>query len=260
MGCTLKFLNLVCYIVYVLSYTKTVTNAFKYIDMTTPIIEEKIDFKALTSDDLLTYISWKLDFPEESGLAFMELVFRFEGDIKRKAEIYCNKFDYSEVVALEIAHCTFDRVWKYPTFDLKKAKSKDIDKAILLWMYPILYTQLVAYGMKHTCIVPTIDEDLSLVYSTDDMAEITTNGNIEKMKELKLKIEVIDHALAGLTEKHKVIYLTYKVYEKKGKNIPRSISKLLKEKLDLAQSTIRVYKKEANSHVENYLNQINGTN
>lgn len=66
-------------------------------------------------------------------------------------------------------------------------------------------------------------------------------------------MEIIDRAMLGLSNKHKIIFLTYKAYEESGKNIPRSVSKKLQNQLDLTQSSIRVYKKEANEHFLNYL-------
>jgi hypothetical protein len=38
-----------------------------------------------------------------------------------------------------------------------------------------------------------------------------------------------------------------------GKNLPRIVSQKLKERLNIVQSSIRVYKKEAIEHVTNYL-------
>ena len=78
---------------------------------------QDIDFEKMPSVELLEYISFKEEFPTEAQLAFVQFCYRFDKDLKRKSEIYCNKYGYSEVVALEIANCTFARVWKYPTFD-----------------------------------------------------------------------------------------------------------------------------------------------
>jgi len=177
----------------------------------------------------------------------------------QKAEIYSSKFGYSAVVALEIAHCAFARVWKYPSFNLKKAKSKDVSKAILLWLYPIMYTQLVKYGEHNTCADPTVDEDLSIITDLDGLVNIKSHSDdIEHKKNLKIKLEILNSAFVGLSEKQKIIYLTYKAYEVPGKNIPRSISKKLQDILELTQGTIRLYKRDANLHVDNYIKQRNG--
>lgn len=178
--------------------------------------------------------------------------------MKRKSEIYCNKYNYSEVVALEIAHCTFFRVWKYPTFDKDKAKTKDLDNAILLWMYRILFTQIIKYGEQNSCAEPTEEEDLSLVNNAAELAEIFDIIDVEAKRVLVTKLKTIENALMQLTEKHKIIYFTYKAYQKAGKKIPRTITQLLREKLSLTQKSVNTYYGDADRHVNNYLNIING--
>lgn len=69
--------------------------------------QEDIDFGKMPSVELLEYISYKNEFPAEAQRAFVQFCYRFEKDLKRKSEIYCNKYGYSEVVALEITNCTF---------------------------------------------------------------------------------------------------------------------------------------------------------
>jgi hypothetical protein len=222
-------------------------------------LNDKIDFDNICSSELLDYISFKSEYPEAAEYAFIEFCRRFEKKVIQKSEIYSSKFGYSAVVALEIAHCAFARVWKYPSFNLKKAKSNDVNKAVLLWLYPIMYTQLVKYGEQNTCADPTIDEDLSIVTDLDELVnKMSDSDDIKHKKELKIKLEILDSAFIGLNEKQRIIYLTYKAYEVPGKNIPRSISKKLQETLELTQGTIRLYKRDANLHVENYITQRNG--
>jgi hypothetical protein len=222
-------------------------------------LNDKLDFDKICSSELLDYISFKSEYPKEAEHAFIEFCRRFEKNVIQKAEIYSSKFGYSEVVALEIAHCTFARVWKYPSFSLKKAKSKDVNKAILLWLYPIMYTQLVKYGEQNTCADPTIEEDLSIITDLDELVNKTSDSDdLDHKKILKIKLEILNSALIGLSEKHKIIFLTYKAYEVPGKNIPRTISKKLQNTLELTQNTIRLYKRDAYLHVENYINQRNG--
>lgn len=222
-------------------------------------LNDKIDFDKICSSELLDYISFKSEYPKEAEHAFIEFCRRFEKNVIEKAEIYSSKFGYSEVIALEIAHCAFSRVWKYPSFNLKKAKSKDVNKAILLWLYPIMYTQLIKYGEQNTCAEPTIEEDLSIITDLDELINKTSDSDdIEHKKKLKIKLDILNSAFIGLSQKHKIIYLTYKAYEVPGKNIPRSISKKLQDTLELTQSTIRIYKRDANLHVENYITQRNG--
>lgn len=217
-----------------------------------------IDFEKISSVELLEYISFKDEFPEEGQDAFVQFCYRFEGDLKRKSEIYCNKFGYSEVVALEIAHCTFSRVWKYPTFNKAKARAKDLDKAILIWMYPILYTQIIKYGEQNTCADPTEEEDLNLVNDANELVEKLDIVDVETKREVVAKLQTIERALTQLTEKHRIIYFTYRAYQKQGKKAPRTITKLLREKLSLTQKSVNTYYGDAHRHVTNYLNILNG--
>lgn len=217
-----------------------------------------IDFISMPSSELIEVISWKNEYPIEAEQAFIAFCRRYEKILIQKAEIYCSKFGYNEVEALLVANCTFARVWKYPTFDIKKSRAKSIDNAIILWLTRILYTQIILLGKKNTCAEPSQEEDLSIIYDLDELIQIHVSDDLEKQKELKAKLDVINRAMLGLSEKHKIIYLTYKAYEVLGKNIPRSVSKKLQEQLELTQNSIRVYKMDAKQHILNYLAQING--
>lgn len=222
------------------------------------IKNEIMDFESMLGTELIEFISWKEEYPREAEQAFAVFCGRYEKDLLQKAEIYCSKFGYSEVDALLVANCAFARVWKYPSFDVKKAKSKNTDTAILMWLYPILYTQIVLLGKKNTCAEPSKEEDLSVISNVDELINFSVGNDLEKKKELKVRLEVIESALLGLSDKHRVIYLTYKAYEEVGKNIPRTVSKKLQEQLELTQNSIRVYKMDANQHVSLYLARING--
>ncbi|WP_298310195.1 RNA polymerase subunit sigma [uncultured Aquimarina sp.] len=220
--------------------------------------KQDIEFAQTPSIELLEYISFKDEFPAEAQNAFVEFCYRFEKDLKRKSEIYCNKYGYNEVVALEIANCTFSRVWKYPTFKKEKSKSKNLDKGILIWMCRILYTQLIKYGELNTCAEPTKEEDLSLVNDADELLERFDAPDIEAKREVRAKLQTIEKALTQLSEKHKIIYFTYRAYQKEGKKVPRTITKLLREKLGLTQKSVNTYYGDAHRHVTNYLNIMNG--
>ncbi len=222
-------------------------------------VKEKIDFGNMCSIELLEYISFKNDFKEEAESAFIEFCSRFERKMIEKAEIYCLKFNYSTVIAMDIANCTFARVWKYPTFKLEKSSSKNIEKAILMWLNRIMFTQLVKYEKVDTCTEPSTEEDLSLISTIDGLVDIKSDFDEETKKKLRERLSILDSAFLGLSDKHRIIYLTYKAYETVGKNLPTSLLKKLQKELQLTQSTIRVYKKEAINHVDNYLKARNGT-
>lgn len=228
--------------------------------MKSDVMTEKIDFENMVGSELLEYISFKDEFPNEAELAFYVFCDRYQRDILQKSEIQCSKFEYNEAIAFLAAKCTFDKVWnKAQTFSMEKANTKNIDKAILLWMYKILYTQILLFKDRDTCAQPTEEEDLSLIENLDALVNVYAPENIEKQKELKENLSFLERVLQGLSQKHRIIYFTYLAYKpEKDKNIPRSISNKLKEQLDLTQASIRVYRKDATDLVNNYINKVNG--
>lgn len=218
--------------------------------------EKYEEYDKLNGVDLLEWIALKDLYPQESEMAFIVFCNRYQKDLMEKSEIYCNKFNHSEVVAEMAAKCTFDRVWKKATtFSMKKAKTKSVDNAIRIWLIAILYTQIVKFKDKTECAEPAVDEDLSLIYSVDQMVDHVCAENIETRGYLMTQFIAIESILGKLTYKHRIIYLTYKVYRfNPKKNIPRSISRKLKDELELAPSTIRVYYKQADDLVKSQLN------
>lgn len=228
-------------------------------------VEQKIDteisFATLPSDELIEYISFKTEYPEEAEKAFVEFCSRFERKIFEKAEIYCSKFDYNEAVAEYIAHCAFARVWKYHSFDKGKAKKQNIEDSIHIWLCAILYNEMVKYHKSHSCAEKN-DEDLPIIESFDQLINYYLDNDdedlIEKKKDLKNRLEEIERSLQGLSIKHRTIYLTYKAYKEEGKYLPRKVSKNLCERLNLTQASIRVYRMEAENHIKNYLSYLNG--
>lgn len=240
-------------------YTNSVSNAFS-IYMKSDVMAEKIDFENMVGSELLEYISFKDEFANEAELAFYVFRDRYQRDILQKSEIQCSKFGYNEAIAFLAATCTFDKVWKNAhTFSLKKANAKNVDKAILLWMYKILYTQILLFKDRDTCAQPTKEEDLSLIENLDELINVYAPENLEKKKELKDNLSFLESILQGLSQKHRIIYFTYLAYKPElDKNIPRSVSNKLQEQLDLTQASIRVYRKEATDLVNNYINKVNG--
>ena len=228
--------------------------------MKSDVMTGEIDFENMVGSELLEYISFKDEFPNEAELAFCVFCDRYQRDILQKSEIQCSKFEYNEAIAFLAAKCTFDKVWnKAHTFSMEKANTKNIDKAILLWMYKILYTQILLFKDRDTCAQPTEEEDLSLIENLDTLVNVYAPDNIEKQKELKENLSFLERVLLGLSQKHRIIYFTYLAYKQdKDKNIPRSISNKLKEQLDLTQASIRVYRKDATDLVNNYINKVNG--
>jgi len=214
------------------------------------------EIKDTACTDLLEFIGWKDEYPDEAKQAFHEFCYRYEEIIKKKAEIYCAKWNYNEVTALDITKCTLAKVWKYPTYNHEISKAKSIQKGITLWLSRIIFTQLASFHNAGTCFQPEVESDLSLVYTFDELAERTADSE-ESKRYLKKRLEIVSNALSKLSYKHKIIYLTYGLYEQDGRYIPRQISKKLREELGLTQPSIRKYKEEAKKQIKAYLSMLN---
>jgi hypothetical protein len=85
------------------------------------------DFNNESTENLLEYIQWKEDpaYFENSKQAFRAFTFRYQLDLHKKLIRICINWGYDKQVASEIAYSTFDKIWKYPKFDISKANQKD---------------------------------------------------------------------------------------------------------------------------------------
>lgn len=213
------------------------------------------DLNSETTENLLEYIQWKdePDYTEIAKEAFRVFTFRFQLDLQKKLIPICTNWGYDEQVASELAYHTFERVWKYPKFDISKAKQKDFDKAVSFYLYGIAGRLLADYK-KNQEIENPFKGDEEIIREFPDIDNMGMGK--ERKAILKERFEHIQEALNRLTPKHKIIYLTYKQYEseiKDGYKLPRKLLKELRTELDLTQNSIRVYKKEAFDVVEKYL-------
>jgi lactam utilization protein B len=80
---------------------------------------------------------------------------------------------------------------------------------------------------------------------------------LKKKRELTAKLSTIESALRMLSFKHRIIYFTYRAYQRDGKKVPRSIANALREKLSLTQKSINTYYGVADKHITNYLKILN---
>lgn len=214
------------------------------------------DLNSETTESLLEYIQWKdePDYAEAAREAFRVFTFRFQLDLQKKLIPICINWGYDEQVASEIAHHTFDRIWKYPKFDSSKAKQKDYDKAVKFYLYGIASNLLADYKKSENEEPNPFTDDEEIIREFPDIENISMEK--EKKADLIKMQEHIKNMLDRLSPKHRIIYLTYKYYEnitKEGYKLPRKLLKDLRTELDLTQSSIRVYKKEAFDEVEKYL-------
>ncbi|TAM95336.1 MAG: hypothetical protein EPN39_15425 [Chitinophagaceae bacterium] len=216
------------------------------------------DLNSETTENLLEYIQWKgeTDYVETAKEAFRVFIFRFQLDLQKKLIPICRNWGYDEQVASDIAYGTFDRIWKYPKFDISKAKQRnDFEKAVSFYLYRIAEHLLADYKKNQDGEGNPFTGDEEIIREFPDIENIEMGK--ERRAILQERFEHIQKALNRLTPKHKIIYLTYKQYESEtnaGKHkLPRELLKDLRDELDLTQNSIRVYKKEAFDEVEKYL-------
>lgn len=168
----------------------------------------------------------------------------FEEKIRTYAEVQASHLKLTETEAFQAMQCAFVKVWKYPySFDMNKSHCKDEETAIIVWLKSIVASQLFEYAKKGYCADQTEEEDLSVVENTESFVEyhMPNISNDEKMR----LVLAFDKKFSTLDEKHRIIYLTYKAYESRGKKLPRRLLEKLRKRLGISQTTIRVYKREA---------------
>ena len=215
------------------------------------------EYEHESTQDLIEYIKWGHDpqHTELAGDAFRTFCFRFSEDVQKKCRIICRKRRYDNTVADEIAQKTFERFYKYPRYDSQKCKSGDVDTCVKLYLYRFAANALSDYE--------TMLKDGPNPFSGEEeiVEEFPDIENMDLPPETKAKLEIqqgiIEKALERLGPKHKIIYLTYKQYEsdtKDGYYLPRNLLKRLREKLNISQASIQVYKKEAFDKIAEYMN------
>lgn len=198
-----------------------------------------------TGDMLLSIIADKTNNQAEAEAAFQLFCSKYERRLLRLVEVQCAKLGYSAEIAFKAVECAFARVWRYHSFDKLKSKCKDIDNAIVMWLNRIAYTQVLKFKNGGECAEVNAEEDLAVVNDATGFYEVVSQRQYMSAEEKKAKIKWLNTRLESMEEKHRIVLLTYLAYETKGRKLPRSLTLKLRTQLNLEQSSIRVYKKEA---------------
>jgi len=212
------------------------------------------EYEKEPTSNLIEYIQWRdqLDYQQVAEDAFRALAFRFSKEVTRKCRIISGNWGYDSIAGDIIAERTFARFWKYPkTFTSSKCK-KEIDNCFKFYLFAIAQTQLVDYrkevlGLDQS---PYSGEE-QIIYEFPNLEAL--NIPSEARRDLKKKEDIIKKAFERLSAKHRIIYLTYKAHEITGHKMPRTLLKTLRDELELTQSSVQVYKKEAYDKVDEYL-------
>ncbi|MBX9734802.1 MAG: hypothetical protein K2X37_12130 [Chitinophagaceae bacterium] len=207
-----------------------------------------------STENLIAYMQWKNEagFEDTAKNAFRSFLFRFQEEIIKKTRVVTRKWGYDNDTADLIAERTFERFWKYPNFDISKSKAKDFDTGVIIYLFAIAAHQLADYKKEQNGEINPFTGDEIIIRELPNPENF--NLSSERKVILKERHDIIEKALARLTPKHKIIYLTYKQYEQDGFKLPRKLLQSLREELELTQSSVQVYKKEAFDKIDEYLN------
>ena len=215
-----------------------------------------MDWKELqqeTTADLIEYIRYKDQegYKELAETAFIAFTFRFSPEIIDRCRKTGRQRSYDRETSDLIAERCFDRFWKYP-FGFEKAKcgTLDIEKCVLLYLFRIARNCFYDYDKEISGDESPYDGTESVIVEFPGIEQLDIPE--EDVKDLKRIHDIMEKALSTLSPKHKIIYLTYKAFEKKGFKLPRPLLKKLREELDLTQDSIRVYKSEAFKTVDEH--------
>lgn len=208
------------------------------------------EYKDETTEDLIEYIKLKDDhaFGEAAEAAFHVFCFRFGDEVVKKCEIICKNNGLDKQVAAMVSQRTFHRFWKYPKYNHVKSKADDFDTGVKFYLFGIAQRELINWRNDQKSPY-TGDEEIIYVIPEPNLE----NFPVEKRGILKKRYDIVKKALDRLSEKHRIIYLTYEAYYVKGHNLPGHLLQRLREELDLTQGTVRFYRFQAEEKVKEYL-------
>lgn len=213
-------------------------------------------YKNYDAEELLVILSMADEEPEEAKGAFFEMVLRFREELVRYCVTMCNteattyKVIFDAGDAPEIVINAFHQIKKFPeNFDRTKANTDNIEKAVEAYMKGIVRTEFKKkyFGVKK------IEMDFNYEVDTSEDGELMPSRKV-----LQGMSQEVKEALMGLSMKEREIFLAYAEFCPNDEYLPRQISQLLQEKLNLAQSTLRVYRKRARQKMQDRFNKLNG--
>lgn len=213
--------------------------------------------------DLVEYM--RMTDPKDlpaSDEAFIVFILRFREYLQLQCRRVADSFGIDHAEADEIATETFRRFRAAKTFKREDCGTTNIDNCIKLYLAKIAKHAMVDLHRSKVDPNPFTGEEV-IVYDIPDMPDFEElDMEPERIAILKKKDELLREILYNrLSYKHRVVYLTYKQYErdtyrvskdgtKRQYYLPRHLTKKLQDELQIRQPTIRKYKEEANAIIE----------
>ena len=175
---------------------------------------------------------------EEAKKAFTLFCGKYDSDATRMAIVICRRWKRSEDYAYVIVQCAFEKVWLYPTFNKSKTKFEDTDRAILHWLNKILLREMTLFSEKGHC--SHVDpEDLPIITNSAEFIQEHFSDEYISDTDLEQVRLLLEKYLEGLSEQEITIFLTYRLYERPGRKVPRTVLKKLRSRYNITQDGIK---------------------
>lgn len=200
-------------------------------------------FEATATEVLIEYVQGNTQNSATSDNAFLALMFRFRLDLLQKCERICKNRGYDKEVAQVIAERTFSKYGRSKKFKVAERKYDCVDTSFKVYLYKIASNELNNYFREEEK-----RKNGQLYDGTENIVTEIPNLDLARLSD---EARIIHETLLALPYSHQVVYLTYKVHEREGVNLPKVLLVKLREHLGgISQGTIRGYKKEANDKIE----------
>ena len=200
-------------------------------------------FETVATEVLIDYFQDKRKEKAIRDDAFLAIMFRFREDLVKKCERICKGRGYDKDVARMIAEQTFVKYGKSRKFQQKEGNYESIDTCFKVYLYGIASNELKNHYRQEE------KRKKGLLYSGDE--DIITELPPFNLATCSLESKIIHETLLEFPHSHQVVYLTYKVHEREGVNLPKKLRIKLREYLGgISQTTVRGYKKEVNDKIE----------
>jgi len=210
------------------------------------------ELESATTAELIEYIQGKDDYLEAAECAFRNIFIRFENDLTKKCRQHAINWGFDQTTGDILSEQALTKFWEKPDlFAVEKCTVRNIDRCLLFYLFKMARNALADRQREIKSGRTYYKGDEEIIYNFPDHAD--AGLPVEQLKAIKAHYGLIDKALARLTPKHKIIYLTYLTHGKEHLNLPRKLLHRLRDELDLDQDSIRVYKLQAKKEVEQYL-------
>lgn len=208
----------------------------------------QVETTATPTEDLINLMRMRENDEQlrQADTAFKQLCARFGPNLVRSCRRVVRIHGREQTVGDDLANMALQRFWMNRTFDVVKIKSGNVDRAVRLYLYRT--AERLLFDLHET------EQSASPYDGSEDVVE-TVQGYAQRKPEFASQevVDLIAQAMDGLSWKHRVIFLTYLCHAKEGYKMPRTLLKKLRALVELPQSTIQFYKKEASDRFKSFL-------